>query len=1006
MSTPKILVNRKDDGIAEFIFTHKEKTITGSGFWDDATPWGEGTYKASPWLFSGTSQSFRIGTEATPNPIPGRTKITFHTGTDTGNSEGCLVDPGITFISDVYDYLRAQELAPTLTELYSNRHKKGIDFTTDFPFVEVERNNYSREYAPIDVEFRGNFEYDVQLNIRDGKTEFIEGDEILLDIELSGNGASNGISKDLWFHLDFEGSGDLNKDLQTNGFSAAPPESTNIIKDDGQWVKLASGQDKVTVTLNSLFDDQKEDVEDFSVTIDDYAIKRVSSAPFPVGGTKFYQSEGKFPINGSNDNVSFTLKDQEEIFDQLTESGNQGNFTFSAPVAPNQIIKGQFTSFSIPDRMIVKDGNNTLLDTGKVSVTNDPISFTIPQDSKGSVSITVEAPLGGTAWNFSLSSDGFANQNLEEVQVISPFSTLALAATLATTPAVANSSEWVVNTYTQSFLTEGKVNDTAQGIGFSVSNDVGISHDRAVGWRVKPIGNNPISANDFEGNELPSGLLGMVAGEAISDQIYFEYFDTSQIPDDLPQDILDAIVENGEYWGLKQDGINESEETWTIELYDAVTGEVIPASFNGQSTFSVRDSFNFIEPENGTNKGELFNGSNQPDIINGSGGNDTINGNGGNDILSGENGADIINGSGGNDTIIGGFGNDTINGGDGVDIVRIARPEEKISLTRQPDGSYILNDLSAVPLGTDVLLNIEKVELSDTTIDLLPPKSSKNEILGTDASETLIGTADDDAIEGLGGEDTIYGNEGDDLVNGGDGNDTIWGWTGNDELNGQDGDDFIGGDTGDDTITGGSGDDTLFGWEGNDSINGLHDNDLMNGEAGNDTLEGWTGNDTIFGDEGDDSILAGSGEDSVIGGNGADYISGYNDNDTLSGNDGADTIHGGDGDDLITGGLGQDVIRGDAGADIFDYNALTESTDAGFDRIKGFEVGIDKIDVSDIGVFFGLDTDGGQTENGEFRLTHSVASDRTYIRSDQFDFEIALEGGNFTGTLTDGDFIY
>lgn len=742
MANPTITVTRKDNGVAEYKFTDGSKTITGRGFWDDATPWASGDYKASYWLFGKTVSSFRFGTPTNPDPIPNRKSIVFHFGTNTGNTEGCLVDAD-DFVGRVYTYLRGKDLAPEYLNMLANR---GVN------------DYYNKNWNPIDIKVEGDFSYDVQLSINGGKSSYTEGDTILLEISLTDPGAANGLSKDVWFHLNFSGTGSLKSDLKSNNLANLPSKAGNSgLKNDSQWVKLSAGQQKVTVALNSIFDDLEEKTENFNVTIDDYAIRRESN----LSGVVFYKSEGTFPINGSNDSINFELKDQEEIFDKLIQSGGQGNFTFTAPVAPKQIISGQFSSYSIPDRLIIKDGNTTLLDTGSVSVTGKPIDFKIPDNSAGNITVTVEAPLGGTAWDFSLSSGGFAPKNQRLLNNFSPLSLEEPEPLAITSEAKAiqpesvintdNSSiltegevylevqaiqsEWVVNTYTSSILTEGKIYDTGQATRFTINRNGDTNQTEEIGWRVKPTGDSPISANDFESGTLPEGILTLLLNVQTTIDINFERLDTTG----LSQEVLDAIGPINDYWGLKQDGLQEGEETWTIELFDPSTGNIIPASFNGNSLFSVRDDFFFVEPETGTDDGELLEGDNLSNIIFGSGGDDTINGNTGNDTLYGDNGDDIINGGIGDDIIDGGFGNDTIDGGTGNDTLRISRPQSKIALTKQSNNSYLLEDLSDVSFGIDVLKSIETIEFSDETIqlDTNNPPTVEQPIIDQKATEDI-----------------------------------------------------------------------------------------------------------------------------------------------------------------------------------------------------------------------------------------------------------------------------
>jgi Ca2+-binding RTX toxin-like protein len=409
-----------------------------------------------------------------------------------------------------------------------------------------------------------------------------------------------------------------------------------------------------------------------------------------------------------------------------------------------------------------------------------PIDFRIPDNSAGNITVTVQAPLGGTLWNFSLVSGGFAPRNQRLLNNFSPLFLEELEA-LAVNPeakaiqpesvintdtssiltegevyleAEAIQPEWVVNTYTSSILTEGKIYDTGQAIRFTINRNSDTSQTEEIGWRVKPTGNSPISANDFESGTLPEGILTLLPNVQTTIDINFERLDTTG----LSKEVLDAIGPINDYWGLKQDGLQEGEETWTIELFDPSTGNIIPASFNGSSVFSVRDDFFFVEPETGNDDGELLEGDNLSNIIFGSGGDDTINGYAGNDTLYGDNGDDIINGGIGDDIIDGGFGNDTIDGGAGNDTLRISRPQSKIALTKQSNSSYLLQDLSDVSLGIDVLKSIETIEFSDGTIQL----DTKTEILGTSGRDELTGTSNSDYIIGLQGADKLTGDGGND----------------------------------------------------------------------------------------------------------------------------------------------------------------------------------------------------------------------------------------------------
>ena len=151
-------------------------------------------------------------------------------------------------------------------------------------------------------------------------------------------------------------------------------------------------------------------------------------------------------------------------------------------------------------------------------------------------------------------------------------------------------------------------------------------------------------------------------------------------------------------------------------------------------------------------------------------------------------------------------------------------------------------------------------------------------------------------------------------------------------VTGSAGDDLISGLGGRDMMRAGGGDDTVFGGGGDDRILGQAGNDRLAGQAGNDFAKGNGGDDTLIGGGGGDSLRGNGGDDRLKGGGGAD---------SLKGGGGGDDIRGGGGNDVISGGRGNDVIRGDGGADTFQFR-----TGDGFDTIKGFQQGLDLIEIT------------------------------------------------------------
>ena len=369
----------------------------------------------------------------------------------------------------------------------------------------------------------------------------------------------------------------------------------------------------------------------------------------------------------------------------------------------------------------------------------------------------------------------------------------------------------------------------------------------------------------------------------------------------------------------------------------------------------------------GSNGSDTLEGTNTDDVIEGSGGNDVLRGLSSNDYLLGGTGADQLFGDQGNDSLLGGSGNDELYGGSGND-----------ALHGRAD-----NDLINGETGNDFLL-------------------------GGAGNDTINGGADNDFLEG---------NEGSDLLTGGDGAD-IFRIANKAHSHGNEHDiitDFeIGIDKIDLSKLGFNDISTTEAIMGELSIRYSEAENLtwITDEYGSGftlALQGDLSTQLSYGDfildgtpnqPGVNQFRGTELNDIIQGSGGDDLLLGFGGNDKLDGRAGNDTLDGGAGRDLMTGGSGADVFRFNSRMDSRDDNAEFNNQ---YDGITDFEVGIDKLDLSAIG-FVRLDNDGGQTEIGELRMGYSSNTDRTYLRTDQFDFEFYLEG-DYRTTLTDNDFI-
>lgn len=259
--------------------------------------------------------------------------------------------------------------------------------------------------------------------------------------------------------------------------------------------------------------------------------------------------------------------------------------------------------------------------------------------------------------------------------------------------------------------------------------------------------------------------------------------------------------------------------------------------------------------------------------------------------------------------------------------------------------------------------------------------------IANNGPNTIYGTVFADKLYGYGGNDSIYGGLGIDYIDGGSGDDNLIGNEDADFLKGGLGNDFLLGGTGGDELDGGPGNDTasyagansgvvadlmyneyagrgeakgdsftsienLVGSSYSDTLRGDDENNKLRGNDGNDTLEGRGGDDKLYGGGGNDKLWGGSDNDYLRGDAGDDTLGGQRGRDVLEGGSGNDKLYGGDGVDWLSGGQGDDQLWG--GGNDGDQDTFKFEDGHGFDTIKDFEDGVDKIDlkeVSQIGSF-------------------------------------------------------
>jgi Ca2+-binding RTX toxin-like protein len=281
----------------------------------------------------------------------------------------------------------------------------------------------------------------------------------------------------------------------------------------------------------------------------------------------------------------------------------------------------------------------------------------------------------------------------------------------------------------------------------------------------------------------------------------------------------------------------------------------------------------------------------------------------------------------------------------------------EVVFTAREDGAHAIGPITS-GTGTagaeyELILHLNPTLIGDASANVPAATSGDDYAVTLSGADTLdllggddVGAGGDgnDRLTGGGGNDQLYGENQNDILVGNAGSDALVGGRGDDDLSGGPDADILEGGRGDDTLAGGQGEDTLRGGDGADDLNGQGNDDAIFGDDGDDTISGAGGNDVIEGGGGADRINGNDGRDVIDGGAGADVVGGGDGNDTLDGGAGDDVVAGGAGNDVVDGGPGADILRGRAGNDIFDFDAVTD----GIDRIADFEVGADRIDLSDI----------------------------------------------------------
>ncbi len=358
--------------------------------------------------------------------------------------------------------------------------------------------------------------------------------------------------------------------------------------------------------------------------------------------------------------------------------------------------------------------------------------------------------------------------------------------------------------------------------------------------------------------------------------------------------------------------------------------------------------------------------------------NDVLTGTSGNDLLRGGIGDDTLIGGGGNDTLLGGAGDDLFTPGDNdgsfgtgiqtgpgndtVDFQNIqtgfitldysylngsATPSNPLgdALFVQIDGANDTGSVNTGVPGTDTMLNVTNVlEAGWTTGGLA--------IAGTEYGDMF-----DLTLDGQQWMSIRPGDGADDYIIDGlrlvrldmrDATQSI-------NVNLATGQILNDGFGNAETISGPSGFWEVFGSTFNDTFTGSSANESFRYYGGNNTLDGGQGFDRLRYDVGKivsvnidaqagtvNGVLAAGGTftDTIEG---FERLRGSNGNDEITGDGEDNRLEGRNGDDTLTGGGGNDTLEGGGGADL-------HVIQTGATQIRGFQLGVDSIDVQIAGL--------------------------------------------------------
>lgn len=413
-----------------------------------------------------------------------------------------------------------------------------------------------------------------------------------------------------------------------------------------------------------------------------------------------------------------------------------------------------------------------------------------------------------------------------------------------------------------------------------------------------------------------------------------------------------------------------------------------------------------------------------------------------NDELIGDAGANRLDGGAGNDILEGGAGADTLIGGAGVDAARYAASLAGVTVDLNISGPQA----SGGDAAGDTLAAVENV-IGSNFNDNLFGSAAANSLSGGAGNDNVEGRGGADVLDGGDGVDTLsYQTSAAGVVVNLTANTVSGGDAAGDRISNFEN---VLGSNAADSVTGSAGNNTLRGRGGNDTLSGMAGNDTLYGGNGADTLNGGDGNDTVrYADEREPSdapgqhVIVNLSGAAIIGSNadgsgtitvaagkaldtygatdtliGIENLVGTNATigDVLVGNDANNQLLGLAGDDLLIGGAGDDYFQGGAGADVIDgshvyranfFDSDADEVDYRSEATQNGRVGAPVGVVVDLQTGTATDTYGNAETLIDIEGIHGTQLDDTIYGSNEGNDFRGFKGNDFIDGRGGNDQVY